>query len=289
VITWNVFHAQAGETDPGFTVNRKLTPELAAIIARARPDVAALQEVPLRACATIARLTGMQAAWVGMPPLIGPAALRGWLAERNPRLWRSHEGTANMLLTAPHLRQVPGSFRTLHLNPLWRTARRADRLRISLWERRHWMTEPRFAIAGRVEVPGGAQVEIATVHCHNARDPRIVDVELERLATFLLAELGAAAPAILAGDLNARWSRNAAGFAWLAEAGFTSAAEREGPEPVDHVMHRGMDVVAPPRPWPRRACEVLAAWDGRWGRVLVSDHVPVEGSFALPRPARHLS
>ena len=65
----------------------------------------------------IAARTGMLAVGTTTGPLVGPRRLRDALAARNPDLWRTHEGNANLLLVGPALSLVPGSARAVRLNP----------------------------------------------------------------------------------------------------------------------------------------------------------------------------
>ncbi|MBJ7453526.1 MAG: hypothetical protein JHC71_15810, partial [Blastococcus sp.] len=145
VITWNLFHGRDGLPGLGATrrstwrhipeddgvhmhLNRKLTDLMAERLASWEPDLCALQEVPTAAIADIALITGMQAVWTTTGPLIGPRRLRDALAARNPDLWRTHEGNANVLLAGPRLGLVEGSRRSVRLNPVMTILRSARRL-----------------------------------------------------------------------------------------------------------------------------------------------------------------
>ena len=125
-VTWNLFHGRDGLPGLGATrrstwrripeedgvhmhVNRKLTGDMARLIASWEPDVVALQEVPTAAIDDIAAATGMSAVWTTTGPLIGPRRLRDRLAEHNPDLWRTHEGNANVILIGRRMGLVPGS------------------------------------------------------------------------------------------------------------------------------------------------------------------------------------
>ncbi len=298
VITWNLFHGRDGLPGLGPTrrstwrrvpeddgvhmhLNRKLTDLMAERIRAWEPDVCALQEVPTGAIAQIARITGMVPVWTTTGPLIGPRRLRDALAERNPDLWRTHEGNANVLLAGPRMAIVDGSRRSVRLNPIGTILRSARRLGLERGELVRYIPEPRRLVLARMVAPGGAQIVVGCTHCHNARHPEVVGDEIARAAQAV-ADAAGGAPAVLAGDLNARPSHPA--YAALAAAGWGGAGP-EGGIGIDRIVHRDMDVVEPVRRFAASEREVGVTWRGRERRVRLSDHDPVV-AVLRPAPAR---
>jgi endonuclease/exonuclease/phosphatase family metal-dependent hydrolase len=305
MLTWNLFHGRDGlpglgpnlasivcrrPVDNGvyLHVNRKLSRQMAGRIAAWEPDLCALQEVPTAAVHAIAARTGMRAVWTTTGPLIGPTWLRDALAARNPDLWRSHEGNANVLLIGPRLAVVPGSTRSVRLNPIGAIVQAALQRKLSLGELVHYLPEPRKAVMALVETAAGERLAVACVHCHSARHPDIGGAEIAQAAQAVL-ELGGRNPSVLAGDLNARPDHPA--LAALAREGWSGAH----PSPaigIDRVLARGVEVVEPERALPAAEREVRVIRRGRRRRIRLSDHDPVmaalraSGSRAGPPAAR---
>lgn len=288
VVTWNLFHGRDGLPGLGATrrstwlrrpeddgvhmhLNRKLTDLMAERLAAWAPDVCALQEVPTAAIARIARITGMRAIWTVTGPLIGPARLRDALAARNPDLWRTHEGNANVLLAGPRMAVVEGSRASVRLNPIGTILRSARRLGLERGELVRYIPEPRRLVLARVIAPGGAALVVGCTHCHNARNPGVVGLEIARAASAVRDAAGGGA-AVLAGDLNAPPSHPA--LAALAADGWHGAEPGAGMG-IDRVLHRRMEVVEAARRLDPSEREVGVTWRGRARRVRLSDHDPV--------------
>ncbi len=288
VLTWNLFHGRDGLPGLGATarstwrgtpvddgvhmhVNRKLTGLMARRIASWAPDVAALQEVPTAAVGEISAVTGMRAIWTATGPLIGPRRLRDALAARNPDLWRTHEGNANVLLVGPGLRVAGGGVRAVRLNPLGTILRDARELRLERGELLRYLPEPRRLVAARLVLPGGAEVTVGCTHCHNARHPGVVGREILRAAAAV-ADLADGGPAVLAGDLNAPPGHPA--MAELAGRGWEGAAPLPGMG-IDRIVHRGLRVREPVRRLAPAERDAGVWWRGRERRVRLSDHDPV--------------
>jgi Endonuclease/Exonuclease/phosphatase family len=284
VLTWNLFHGRDGFRGLGATLastwlrrpvddgvhvhlNRKHTGLMAERIRAWAPDVCALQEVPTAAVRQIVATTGMTALGTTTGPLIGPRRLRDALGARNPDLWRTHEGNANLLMVGPALSFVPGSERAVRLNPVDAILRAGLGIRPLL----HYLSEPRRAVIARARTAGGAEIALACVHCHNAGRPEPVVMELER-ATAALEASAPGAPAVLAGDLNAPPSHPA--LAALAAAGWSAVPAPPGVG-IDRVLSRGLEVVEPERALPAAEREVRVRYGGRERRVRLSDHDPV--------------
>lgn len=292
VVTWNLFHGRDGLPGLGPTrastwlrrpvddgrhlhLNVKLTPLMADRIRAWAPDVCALQEVPTAAVSEIVARTGMAAVGTTTGPLIGPRRLRDALAARNPDLWRTHEGNANLLLVGPALTLVPGSERAVRLNPARDILRAALRLGLEAGELARYLPEPRRAVMALARTADGARVALACLHCHNARRPELIAMELGRATRALEARAGGS-PSILAGDLNASPSHPA--LAALAAAGWSGSPPPPGIG-IDRILARGLEVVEPERRLPPSAREVLVRYRGRERRVRLSDHDPVAATF----------
>jgi endonuclease/exonuclease/phosphatase family metal-dependent hydrolase len=290
ILTWNLFHGRDGLPGLGATrastvlrrpvedgvhahLNRKLTGLMADRIRAWAPDVCALQEVPTAGVREIVARTGMLAVGTATGPLVGPRGLRDALAARNPDLWRTHEGNANLLLIGPALEVVPGSARSAALNPVPAILRAALELGLEAGELLRYLPERRRAVMARARAAGGAEIALCCLHCHNARRPELIVRELAR-ATGALAGVAGSAPAVLAGDLNAPPSHPA--LAALAAAGWSGSPAPPGVG-IDRVLARGdgIEVVEPERALPPAEREVGVRLGGRWRRVRLSDHDPV--------------
>ncbi len=296
-LTWNLYHGRDGLPGLGATwastllgrpvedgthvhLNRKVTELMARRIAAWAPDVCALQEVPTAGIRALVAATGMRAVWTTTGPLIGPARLRDALAARNPDLWRTHEGNANVLLVGGRLEVVDDGLRSRRLNS-WRAVGRAARdLRLTAGELARYLPEPRRIVLARLRAPGGATVVVGCVHCHNSRHPEVVGREIA-LAAEIVREAAGDGPAVLAGDLNARPGH--AAVAALAADGWHGATLAAG-NGIDRILSRGLRAVDGPRPLPPSEREVTVSWDGLTRRLRLSDHDPVIATLAVPPP-----
>jgi endonuclease/exonuclease/phosphatase (EEP) superfamily protein YafD len=166
---------------------------------------------------------------------------------------------------------VPGSRRSVRLNPVRDILRAVRPLGLTPGELVRYLPEPRRVVTVRARTPEGAEVTIGCTHTHNARHPDVVGAEIARAAAAVAEEAGGG-PAVLAGDLNAPPSHPA--FAALAQAGW-DGARRGGGIGIDRVLHRGLDEVEAARRLPAEEREVGVAWRGARRRVRLSDHDPV--------------
>jgi hypothetical protein len=299
VLTWNLFHGRDGGPGPtlastalrrpvrrdGHThLNRRWHREMGEVIRSLGPDVAALQEVSPTAIEEVAQAAGMTPASAIMRPLVGSIGLRGRLAAQNPDLWRTLEGAANVLLVRPPWEIVPGSVRRLRQNPPGVVAAAARRLRLPPREALHWFLEPRTLVAARLRAPGTGTVTAASVHLHNSLVWEVIAVEARRTARFVVGGAPPGEPVVVAGDLNASGARHPA-LAAFAAAGLDTGPWPRGPGgPIglDHILHRGLEVVSPPRRLAPAVREVVVRRRRRDERVLLSDHDPVEAVFRAP-------
>lgn len=294
VLSWNLFHghdgARLGPTvastlcrrpvDDGrhLHLNRTWIDAMGAVIAARSPTVAALQEVPPLAVPRLESATGMRAAQALMPPLVGTTRLRGQLAERNPDLWRTHEGTANVVLVAEPWTFHMDDVWTVRHNPPPFVARQIRSFGLRGREALHWLLEPRRLVAVRLRGPGGRRLTVVSLHCHDAIDPRVIAAEVRRVVPRVTARVPAGEPLILAGDLNARGEDHPA-IAALQELGFAEdGIARQG---IDHVFHRDLEVVTPPSALARNVREHRIAWRDGTRIVVLSDHEILEATYRL--------
>jgi endonuclease/exonuclease/phosphatase family metal-dependent hydrolase len=267
-VGWNLFHGRDFPPDPAlFTlrsrllgiaernethvqVNRDLASEFAALLARAEWDVALLQECPPRFAAPLATACKAESHRV-LTSRNSLGRLRAVGARLNPDLVASAEGGSNLTLVRASgtLGQVVERRElTIHAGPPERRA----------------MVFTRTA----------SGVCIANLHATNDRpDLAAFDV---RSAAQAATEWAGEAPLLFGGDLNLRPAEDPASFEELRSRfglkGITA------PQAIDHLLSRGLTVVTAPTLWAPERREL-----SRDGRALrLSDHAPVEASFATP-------
>jgi endonuclease/exonuclease/phosphatase family metal-dependent hydrolase len=273
-VSWNLFHGRDFPPDPAlFTwrsrllrieernethaqVNRELVDEFAAVLAGAAWDVALLQECPPRFTDPLAAACGAEAHRVlTSRNSLGP--LRTFVARHNPDLIASGEGGSNLTLVRAG-------------GPLGAVVERRElAIRIGQPERR--------AMAfTRVALGGGATLCIANLHATNDR-PELATADLLRAATAAV-EWAEGAPLLFGGDLNLRPAEDPSAFERLAaELGLTGTTS---PRAIDHLLTRGLKVVAAPAAW---AAERRERPHGDL-RLRLSDHAPVEARFETGSP-----
>lgn len=270
-IAWNLFHGRDHPPDPSLRtwrsrllrldernethvqVNRDLTAEFATLLGGARWDVALLQECPPRFAEPLAAACGAE--WHRVFTArneLGP--LRGLLARQNPDLMASAEGGSNLTLV-----RVPGRLGGI-----------AERRELEI----HGGEPERRAMAFTRTASG---VCVANLHATNDR-PEMASEDVLRAARAA-TEWAGAAPLIFGGDLNLRPAETPATFARL--AGDFGLAPPTAADAIDHLLVRNLEVVEPPAAWPAERRELPL--DGRALRL--SDHAPVEASFAAADPA----
>jgi len=205
-----------------------------------KPDLVALQEVPLWALGKLDDWTGMAVRWAVTVPALLLAPLAKLVTDLDARRVRSSlTGQANVLLAGPHIEL--GEQRLLLLNP-----------EVSKWD---WLfrrgPQQRFVQAVDATAYGRAFV-VANVHTTNRPEQAVR--ELERAAAFV-AE---AERCVLSGDFNVR--RHTV-------EGYTPPIDG-----VDQIVVRGLELERGPEAWPRERRMV----DG----AVLSDHAPVEAVIA---------
>jgi endonuclease/exonuclease/phosphatase family metal-dependent hydrolase len=270
-IAWNLFHGRDFPPDPTLRtwrsrllrldernathvqVNRDLTAEFATLLAASAWDVALLQECPPRFAEPLARACGAE--WqraLTSRNALGP--LRGLLARQNPDLMASAEGGSNLTLV-----RVPGRLGGI-----------AERREVAIHE-----GEPERRSMAFTRTASG--VCIANLHATNDR-PSVARADV-LLAARTASEWAGEAPLLFGGDLNLRPAQDPEVFERLRED-FGLAAPT-GPDAIDHLLVRGLDVLQPPTQWPPERRELPLE-----GRALrLSDHAPVEARFGREEPA----
>src|ERR1700744_5228950 len=241
VLCWNLFHCRDFPPAPELRtwrsrllrvdesnathvqVNRDLTAEFATLLASAAWDIAMLQECPPRFAGPLARASGAEYHRV----FTSRNSLGFWraaLARQNPDLMASGEGGSNTTLV-----RVPGKLGGI-----------AERRELEIHA-----GEPERRSTAFTRTASG--VCVANLHATNDQPPlAVADVLLAAEAATGWAQ---GAPLIFGGNLNLRPAENPELFARLA-SDFGLASPTTGPRAIDHVLVRGLKVVAPPTQWP---------------------------------------
>lgn len=219
------------------------------MLAAAEWDVALLQECPPRFADPLARACAADAHRV-LTSRNSLGFLRTLAARLNPDLMASGEGGSNLTLVR----------RSGALGGI--AARQGLAIHEGKPERR--------AMALTRTVSGAC---IANLHATKYPDLGTRDV---LLAAAAATEWAREAPLLFGGDLNLRPAQTPGAFDELRDRfGLTAPT---GPDRIDHLLARGLDVIEPPWPWPAEQREVAEQ-----GLALrLSDHAPVQARFATP-------
>lgn len=211
VRTWNVYH---GRTHPAG--RRTQLRRVIELITAERPDVVALQEVPVWALGRIEGWSGMVARSVVAVPALLPGPLAHVVTEVNAaRLRSAVSGQANVVLVGTRLRA--GGHRLLHLNPdvgRWAWLRRGP--------------QQRWCHAVDLADEAGP---LAVANLHATNDAAVAAAEAERAAAFVAG----AERVVLCGDFNV--PRHSV-------SGFTEPIDG-----IDQILVRGLELVEPPHAW----------------------------------------
>jgi endonuclease/exonuclease/phosphatase family metal-dependent hydrolase len=271
VLSWNLYHGRDFPPDKAlFTlrsrllrvternethvqVNRSLFREFAGWLADHEWDVALLQEAPPLWFRAFSRRTGASGARVFTSRNVVPP-LQRLLAWANPDLIASWEGGSNQLLVRSPGRLVEQRRMTLTLRP-----------------------ERRAMLWARVELPDSGPVCFANLHA-SAGLPQKATAEVLAAASAAI-EWSEGDPLVFGGDLNLRPAREPFPFVELRER--FGLGEPTGPNAIDHLLARGVEVEEPPRRLPAEERE-LPPPDGR--RLRLSDHAPVVARFDVGSP-----
>ena len=114
----------------------------------------------------------------------------------------------------------------MRLNPLTAILGAARPLRLEAGELLRYLPEPRRAVIARVRASDGADVAVASLHCHNARNPELVVRGARRGRRGRWSRVAAGTAMVLAGDLNAGPGHPA--LAALAAQGWSGATGAAG-------------------------------------------------------------
>jgi endonuclease/exonuclease/phosphatase family metal-dependent hydrolase len=265
-VGWNLFHGRDFPPDPAlFTwrsrllrieernethvqVNRDLAAEFAALLSGAEWDVALLQECPPRFAAPLARACAAEAHRV-LTSRNSLGALRAAVARLNPDLIASGEGGSNLTLVRAG-------------EPLGQIVERREMAIHAGRPERRAMAFTRTA----------SGVCIANLHATNDQ-AALATADVLKAAQAATGWAGEA-PLLFGGDLNLRPGEDPGIFEELDNR--FGLAGTTGPGAIDHLLSSGLNVTAPPTPWPAERRELHS--DGRALRL--SDHAPVQASFA---------
>jgi endonuclease/exonuclease/phosphatase family metal-dependent hydrolase len=266
VLSWNLYHGRDYPPDKTlFTrrsrilrvternethvqVNRPLLDEFARVLDGFEWDVALLQEAPPRWFAGLRERTGSTGARVLTSRNVC-RPVQGLLADLNPDLIASWEGGSNQVLVRRPARVLEERGLTL--------ARRPERRRM-LWT--------------RLEQPGLGRVCVANLHATAWRAGQ-ASAEVVAAAEAAVGWSGQD-PLVFGGDFNVRPATEPEPFAALRDR--FGLREPTGPDSVDHVLARGLDIAAPPRRLASERRELIEP-DGL--RLRLSDHRPVAAEF----------
>jgi endonuclease/exonuclease/phosphatase family metal-dependent hydrolase len=210
------------------------------LVTEDRPDVVALQEVPLWAIGRLERWSGMAARSAVTVPALLLAPLARLLTELDPvRLRSLVTGQANALLVSRRFKL--GEQRLLLLTP-----------EVTKWE---WLFERGLQqrYCQRLELDGDGR-KLVVANLHSTNNPELARVEAERAAEFLAD----AERCVLCGDFN---------VPRFALPEFSPPIDG-----IDQILVRGLALEREPARWPRERRTFQ-------GRVL-SDHAPVEAVVA---------
>jgi len=276
-VSWNLFHGRDFPPDPAlFTwrsrllrieernethaqVNRDLAGEFSRALAAAEWDVALLQECPPRFAALLAEACGAEAHRV-LTSRNSLGALRSFVARRNPDLIASGEGGSNLTLVRP----FRCAFSPHNREKAHRKSEVVERRELEIHSGR---PERRAMAFTRIAI-GEAQLCVANLHATNDR-PELATADVLRAAEAAV-EWAGGSPLLFGGDLNLRPRSDTDAFAQLRDRfGLVGST---GPNAIDHLLHRDLEVVEPPAAWPPERREL--PHDGL--RIRLSDHAPVE-------------
>jgi endonuclease/exonuclease/phosphatase family metal-dependent hydrolase len=267
-LTWNLFHGRDHPPDSSLLtwrsrllrrpergathaqVNAPLLDRFAVLLSAWDWQVALLQEAPpwwLRPLGGSCHAGGVSA--LTSRNLLAP--LRAAAAEWNPDLIASNEGGSNIVLVRAPARIVEVERLVLALRP-----------------------ERRRLLLARVQLPDGRRLAVANTHLSVPSTGRGQREALE--AADHAVRFAGRAPLLFGGDLNLRPAREPRTFDDLRER--HGLAPPTAAESIDHLLVRGLEVIAPPAALPPEDREV----PGPGGRALrLSDHAPVAGTFGM--------
>ena len=251
VRSWNLYHGNSWPPN-----RHSHLEEMVRLATSDRPDVVALQEIPVWALGRLAEWSGMQAfADVARRPQIGPVPVSAGLGRvltsiDHGRLRSAFTGQANAILLGEGVEVT--AHETLTLNPGRFRRGQGRRLGLDLVTRLAWAKERRICQAVRL----AQGMVVANVHASaSLGDPRVPAAELDRAVGFAESLAREGDVVVIAGDFNC-------------VAAHMALDDYSEPGPgIDHIAVRG----AVPSP--------LVVWRDdlrRRSGLLLSDHAPVE-------------
>ncbi|MGE5274574.1 MAG: endonuclease/exonuclease/phosphatase family protein [Verrucomicrobiota bacterium] len=251
VRSWNLYHGNSWPPN-----RRSHLEEMVRLVTADRPDVVALQEIPVWALGRLAEWSGMKVlADVAQRPQLGPVPISAGLGRmltsaHHGRFRSAFSGQANAILLGNGHEVV--THEALTLNPAWFRREQGRLLGLDLATRLAWAKERRICQAVRLE----RRMVVANLHASGSLgDSRVPAAELRRAVGFTETLAREGDVVVLAGDFNCP-------AAHVALDGYSDP----GPG-IDHITVRG----ATPSP--------LVVWRDdlrRRSGLLLSDHAPVE-------------
>jgi len=249
--SWNLYHGNS--SPPG---RRSHLEEMVRLATVDRPDVLALQEIPVWAFDRLAGWSGMTAfADVAQRPQLGPVPISGGVGRvltsvDHGRLRSAFTGQGNAILLGEGLRAT--AHQTLVLNPRWFRREQGRLLGLDVVARLAWAKERRICQMVRLE----NGMVVANLHATGSLgDTRVPAAELDRAVGFVDDFAREGDVVVIAGDFN------------CAEAHMELDGYSEPGPGIDHIAVRGTT----PSP--------LVVWRDdlrRRSGLLLSDHAPVE-------------
>jgi endonuclease/exonuclease/phosphatase family metal-dependent hydrolase len=268
VLSWNLYHGRDFPPDPAlFTlrsrllrvtersethiqVNRLLREEFTEWIADHDWDVALLQETPPLWFRAVGRRAGSNGVRVLTSRNVVPPVQR-LAANLNPDLIASWEGGSNQLFV-----RAPG--RILEHRKLTLTTR----------------PERRRMVWARLRLARGETVCFANLHASAGLPEKATGEVIAAAASAV--EWSAGDPLVFGGDMNLRPARDPLPFTELRER--YGLGEPTGPQAIDHVLARDLEVVERPR---RLAAKERELPQEGGLRLRLSDHAPVMATFEV--------
>lgn len=299
VLTWNIFHGRdfpptetlrntlrsrlfrVTEDDGTYVqVNRRLLGEYAGMIAAADWDACLLQEVPPDWAGPLAGASGA----VGLRQLTSRNQLRPattLLGRWNPDLIASWEGGSNLILVRGSWQPVPGSHRSLLLNPWprrgWRERRRMSFVRLRSSVNSTAASPSAASPAASPAASTAASLTVCVANLHASGGSARAEPEVRRAAEAAV-EWAGSERLLLGGDFNLRP---------ISSPLFQELERRFGlsgptaPEAIDHLLSRGLQRIVPPAPWPPARRDLTVRHGGFPRLMRLSDHAPVHGVFGV--------
>jgi endonuclease/exonuclease/phosphatase family metal-dependent hydrolase len=267
--TWNL---HLGNTVP--RRRKQHVREMVELITADRPDIVALQEVPVWAVKSLGEWSGMQVASArAKRPKLGPVPITAGLghslaAPNAGKRSKKYTGKANAILFPKEATVRSHKTITLNTNPFVedRGAQFGLTKKQMLW----WERERRVCQVLQYEMPDRQRYLVANLHATSTGDLRIPDAELRRAVNFIIRASELEEALIVLGDYNILRA-NSTTIAELMNAPPEDRWMTSGPQ-IDYILlRRAINTSA--RVW----SEHERAYDG----VLLSNNPPVEAMVEL--------